>query len=54
MMFHHAGQQFRVTVSAGVCKWTRSVSSMRAMMAEADKAMYQAKRSGRNRVCVAR
>jgi len=47
------GRRFRVTVSAGVCKWTLQADSLRAMLKLADEAMYQAKHSGRNRVCVA-
>jgi len=47
------GRRFRVTVSAGVCKWTLQADSLRAMLKLADQAMYKAKNSGRNRVCVA-
>jgi len=47
------GERLRVTVSAGVCKWTRATDSMRAMLAAADRELYRAKRAGRNRVCVA-
>jgi diguanylate cyclase (GGDEF)-like protein len=48
------GAEFKVTVSAGVCMFTKHASSMRAMLRQADRALYRAKRSGRNRVCVAR
>jgi diguanylate cyclase (GGDEF)-like protein len=46
-------QRLSVTVSGGVCKFTRHAGSMRAMLKQADLAMYKAKHSGRNRVCVA-
>jgi diguanylate cyclase (GGDEF)-like protein len=47
-------QKLRCTVSAGVCKFTRHAGSMRAMLKQADRALYRAKHTGRNRVCVAR
>ncbi|MHC4915176.1 MAG: diguanylate cyclase, partial [Planctomycetota bacterium] len=43
-----------VTVSAGICKFTKHSASMRAMLKQADRALYKAKHTGRNRVCVAR
>jgi len=49
-----SGGRLRITVSAGVCKFTRHASSIRAMLKSADRAMYKAKHTGRNRVCVAR
>jgi diguanylate cyclase (GGDEF)-like protein len=44
----------RVTVSAGVCKWSTATDSLRAMLKMADEAMYKAKHTGRNRVCVSK
>jgi diguanylate cyclase (GGDEF)-like protein len=49
-----SGGRLRITVSAGVCKFTRHNSSIRAMLKSADRSMYRAKHTGRNRVCVAR
>ena len=46
-----SGGKLRVTTSAGVCKFTRHAGSMRAMLKQADLAMYKAKHTGRNRVC---
>ena len=43
-----------MTVSAGVCKFTKRHGSTRAMLKQADRALYRAKHSGRDRVCVAR
>jgi diguanylate cyclase (GGDEF)-like protein len=50
---HVAGIQFpevgNVTISIGVAQW-RAGESRRALLERADKAMYQAKQNGRNRV----
>ncbi|MFH1024203.1 MAG: GGDEF domain-containing protein [Planctomycetota bacterium] len=51
--FMHEGVLFRVTVSAGVCKWGGEFSAPLDMITEADRCLYEAKRSGRNRVEVA-
>jgi diguanylate cyclase (GGDEF)-like protein len=42
----------QVTVSIGLASWRAGVDSS-ALIQEADKALYEAKRSGRNRVCLA-
>ena len=42
-----------VTVSAGVCALDDSMDSPGALIAAADRAVYAAKRQGRNRVCLA-
>ena len=39
------------TVSIGVASWRGGGEAAEALMARADEAMYEAKRSGRNRVC---
>jgi diguanylate cyclase (GGDEF)-like protein len=49
----HGEHNFRLTVSAGVCKWSKAADSLTAMHKLADQALYKAKNSGRNRVCVA-
>lgn len=43
-----------LTVSIGVAEATVSTSGVEAVLREADQALYQAKRSGRNQVCVAK
>jgi len=42
----------RTTVSVGVATLTPAVGSMEALLQDADAALYDAKRSGRNRACV--
>ena len=44
------GIDLRCTVSIGVAEWLRDQESGEAFLARADGALYQAKRSGRNRV----
>jgi diguanylate cyclase (GGDEF)-like protein len=46
-------RRIRLTVSAGVCEWGQQAHNADAMVALADTALYLAKRSGRNRVCLA-
>ena len=50
--FEHAGKVIPVTVSVGVVVG-RKIDDTNAFIAAADGAMYDAKRAGRNRVCVA-
>lgn len=47
------GVDLRCTVSIGVAEWLRDQESGEAFLARADRALYQAKRLGRNRVCSA-
>jgi len=47
----HAGQVIPVTVSVGVVV-ARKIEDTHAFIAAADAAMYEAKRAGRNRVCL--
>jgi len=44
-------KQVKVTVSIGVAERTDDVTDPGAVMKLADKALYQAKRKGRNQVC---
>jgi diguanylate cyclase (GGDEF)-like protein len=46
---HHILQ---VTVSIGIASWPESAENIRDIIIEADKALYEAKRSGKNRVVV--
>ncbi len=46
----HRGRGFRVTVSGGVCKRSVSFKEAQGLLEEADRRLYEAKRSGRNRI----
>jgi diguanylate cyclase (GGDEF)-like protein len=46
-------ENLRVTVSIGIAQWIAADGSIEDTIDRADKALYEAKRSGRNRVCVA-
>jgi diguanylate cyclase (GGDEF)-like protein len=49
--FAFSGSKVRLTVSIGVAFCSGRSASREAMLAWADQALYQAKRSGKNRVC---
>jgi len=49
--FEHAGKVIPATVSVGIAA-ERQIEDAQAFIAAADAAMYEAKRAGRNRVCV--
>ena len=49
--FEHAGKVIPVTVSVGIAA-ERKIEDAQAFIAAADAAMYEAKRAGRNQVCV--
>ena len=51
--FEHDGKVIPVTVSIGAAVESK-VDDAQAFIAAADAAMYDAKRSGRNRVCIAK
>jgi diguanylate cyclase len=51
-LFMHEGQGVMVTFSAGITQW-RSGEPLAAALERADGAMYEAKRSGKNRSCIA-
>lgn len=46
--FEHQGNTFRVTISQGLAEWPRHGTTMEALIAAADKALYAAKSAGRN------
>jgi diguanylate cyclase (GGDEF)-like protein/PAS domain S-box-containing protein len=47
----YASEHFSITVSIGVCEF-RAGDSQETLLQRADEAMYQAKQTGRNRVCL--
>jgi diguanylate cyclase len=51
-LFLHEGQEVFVTFSAGVTAW-RPGEAIDAALERADEALYEAKRTGKNRTCVA-
>lgn len=51
-LFMHEGREVFVTFSAGVTAW-RAGESLEAAIERADEALYEAKRTGKNRTCVA-
>ena len=51
-LFMHEGQDVLVTFSAGVTAW-RDGETLEITLARADEAMYEAKRTGKNRTCTA-
>ena len=48
----HDGREVFVTFSGGVTAW-RAGEALDAAIERADEALYEAKRSGKNRTCVA-
>ncbi len=51
-LFLHDGKEVFVTFSAGVTPW-RPGEALQATLERADEALYEAKRTGKNRTCVA-
>ncbi|MFD2972812.1 diguanylate cyclase [Peribacillus deserti] len=49
----NTGEKINITISIGIACFNESTSIPSELIADADKALYQAKRSGRNKVCVA-
>ncbi|MCC6873027.1 MAG: GGDEF domain-containing protein [Sandaracinaceae bacterium] len=49
--FRFEGTQIPVTISVGVAEWTPEVTDPQDLVKLADERLYDAKRTGRNRVC---
>ncbi len=47
------GERLEMTASIGVTTWQGEETTLHALVRQADQALYQAKREGRNRVCIA-
>ncbi len=52
--FEHNGKKIPVTVSIGVAVWKENADTPLQVIADADAALYEAKRGGRNRVVASR
>jgi diguanylate cyclase len=50
-LFMHDGREVFVTFSAGVTAWAAG-ETLEAALERADEALYEAKRTGKNRTCV--
>lgn len=50
--FTYDGKQIPVTISIGICSLDSTIKSPEDLISTADKALYDAKNQGRNRVCV--
>lgn len=50
-VFEIDGQPHTITLSAGVAGWDSSIRDLSALLRAADERLYEAKTSGRNRVC---
>ena len=50
-LFMHENKEVLVTFSAGVTAW-RHGETLEAALERADEALYEAKRTGKNRTCV--
>ncbi len=49
IQFSYEGKNFKITISCGVAELTPKIKKPETLIANADKALYQAKNSGRNR-----
>jgi diguanylate cyclase (GGDEF)-like protein len=46
------GKVIEVTISAGVAAWSPDLKHVEQMLGQADKALYEAKNGGRNRIAI--
>ena len=47
----HEGEALKITVSFGVAEYQKEMGDMKELLHQADTALYQAKETGRNKVC---
>ncbi len=52
-LFEHHGKRIQVTISLGVATFVDNADAATQLIADADAALYHAKRTGRNRVVAA-
>lgn len=50
MVFFYEGKNINITISAGVALWNENIKSPEELFKMADKALYEAKNNGRNKV----
>ena len=54
MILPKRGREKHFTLSIGVAEYTKTYENASTFFEQADKALYEAKRSGKNRVCCAK
>jgi two-component system cell cycle response regulator len=54
LTFSQPAENLAVTMSAGLVEFDGITTDPEQLVAQADKALYEAKQSGRNRICLAR
>lgn len=54
LTFSHPAENLAVTMSAGLVEFDGAMTDPEQLVAQADKALYEAKQAGRNRICLAR
>lgn len=47
-----SGKALKITISLGLAEWTESMADEKSLVASADKALYKAKETGRNKYCI--
>ncbi|MFH1707531.1 MAG: diguanylate cyclase [Planctomycetota bacterium] len=53
LIVFYKGLELQLTISVGVATWSDHMENVQGLLMAADQALYEAKKSGRNRVCQA-